>query len=647
MSSDDQFTSIQWDREDIDKDNNKEEHDSTEISNNNNKSSINPIAEEGSLESEQQSENKEPTVGTNETQELKDDKDNSEVDDQVIDKLESTHLSDETEDKRNESYESNNSNSSNNSGSTDQPSDSLLLSPPNQESKSPKESSSRNDEAGPIGSPKPSSSNDKHSSEPPQLEQEHQPKQQVVREEEEEELIETPKGYVDISYFEKYAIKTSVTHPNRDLDAASKPFISYLVTTTTNNPSILKLTKDKKPKDGEEYLSFSVRRRYGDFRYLYESLSNDFPTVMIPPLPSKLNFKYLTGDTFSSEFVHKRLHSLDRFVRFILQHKILSQLSIFHLFISDSNDWATFTSSLKIKDSGDDSGFVGKVVNEDLITETVMNFLTPSKHKKETNRDILEINDKLKKLYENLLKLDKIFSKLNKKNHELSVDYELFLNQIVKLSTREDEDAIDSNYKIFAQCLSEFSKNWDSLYRFYNETFIVTLKDSGKYIMSLTNLIQIQHNKQIDLQVLHDYLNKTKAELLSLGGNINQGAPPSPHPHNQSSGGIVNNTTQLIKDTLSTSATPHIGSSSSDSKIQKLENKIQELNKEIRKESELLTELINQIVIEFGNLQNFIKLELKNSMIALCDQNISFYQQLLQKYEELEMKLMKRLDENS
>lgn len=34
-------------------------------------------------------------------------------------------------------------------------------------------------------------------------------------------------------------------------------------------------------------------------------------------------------------------------------------------------------------------------------------------------------------------------------------------------------------------------------------------------------------------------------------------------------------------------------------------------------------------------------------MIALCDQNISFYQQLLQKYEELEMKLMKRLDENS
>lgn len=60
-----------------------------------------------------------------------------------------------------------------------------------------------------------------------------------------------------------------------------------------------------------------------------------------------------------------------------------------------------------------------------------------------------------------------------------------------------------------------------------------------------------------------------------------------------------------------------------------------------------MTELINQIVIEFGNLQNFIKLELKNSMIALCDQNISFYQQLLQKYEELEMKLMKRLDENN
>ena len=43
----------------------------------------------------------------------------------------------------------------------------------------------------------------------------------------------------------KYSIKTTVTHPNRDLDTASKPFISYLVTTTTDNPSILKLTKEK------------------------------------------------------------------------------------------------------------------------------------------------------------------------------------------------------------------------------------------------------------------------------------------------------------------------------------------------------------------------------------------------------------------
>lgn len=61
----------------------------------------------------------------------------------------------------------------------------------------------------------------------------------------EEPPIPQPTGYVDITYYEKYSIKTTVTHPNRDLDTASKPFISYLVTTTTNNPSILKLTKRK------------------------------------------------------------------------------------------------------------------------------------------------------------------------------------------------------------------------------------------------------------------------------------------------------------------------------------------------------------------------------------------------------------------
>ncbi|ODV77128.1 uncharacterized protein CANTADRAFT_8278 [Suhomyces tanzawaensis NRRL Y-17324] len=464
--------------------------------------------------------------------------------------------------------------------------------------------------------------------------------------------------------FEKYSIAATVTTPIRDVDASSKPFISYLLATTTDHPAVLKLSTLKKDPSA----TIKVRRRYGDFRILHDCLTNDYPTLLIPPMPSKLSFKYLTGDTFSTEFVHKRLHSLDRFVKFILQHKYLSQLSIFHLFISDANDWTTFTKNLKInyKDEDANGGFVNKVVNEDLITETVMNFLTPSKHKRETNKDILEINDKLKRLYENLVKLDKIFVKLNKKNHDLSIDYEQFLAQIMKLSILQlvdqnqsepstpskrtsvgENDSILNNFKIFSSSLDYFLKNWSELHHYIDESFLVALKDCAKYIASLTNLIELQHNKKIDLQVLQDYLNKARSELANLGGGGSHQHHPPPTPvMNHNSGGLVNNTTQLIKDTLSTSATAHIGSTVSDQKVQKLQQKTIQLENEIEAQTKLVNDLTHKIITEeYPNWDRFNRNELKASMLGLCDQEIKFYRGLVDNWSDVELKLVQRLDE--
>ncbi|KAG7662724.1 SNX4 [[Candida] subhashii] len=603
MSSEDQFTSIQWDRDEVNRPSNEY-------------TQFNSIEEE----TEQRSDNPPDTEADNAT-------------------INNTLASNKAESEAHADHADN---------VKDSPSNSLLLSPENNTLSAGVEAISQNE---PSAGPTVSAPN----SDTP-IESTSQAAQQILT---------TGLPPMDTSQFDEYSIKTSVSNPSRDLDAASKPFISYLVTTTTDHPSVLKLSNEKKPNEGEKYLTFSVRRRYGDFRYLYESLNNDFPTVMIPPLPSKSNFKYLTGDTFSSSFVNKRLHSLDRFIRFILQHRVLSQSSIFHLFISNSNDWATLTTSLKIKDINYDDnsgGFVNKVVNEDLITETVMNFLTPSKHKRETNRDILEINDKLKKLYENLLKLDKIFVKLNRKNHDLSTEYNLFSTQIIKLASVQQsgtnaenepakivksEESVIDNFKTFAESLNYFSKSWGELYKYMDESFLVSLKDCAKYIVNLTNLIELQHNKRIDLQVLQDYLNKTRAELSGMGGSVDGPSnrpPPNPVMSYQS-GGIVNNTTQLIKDTLSTSATPHIGSNATDNKMHKLENRVLQLENEITMQTKLVNDLTNKIITdEYPNWDRFNKTELKSSMLGLCDEQINFYKGLIDKWADVETKLTQRLD---
>lgn len=290
---------------------------------------------------------------------------------------------------------------------------------------------------------------------------------------------------------------------------------------------------------------------------------------------------------------------------------------------------------------------MNKVVNEELITEKLMNFLTSSKHKKETNRDILEINDKLKKLYENLVKLDRIFTKLNRKNRDLKSDYEQLLKQLLKISNLQngqpEDAAITSNFKIFAEALDFFLESWGLLYTYMDESFLILLRDCSKYIIGLTNLIELLHNKKIDLQVLQDYLNKSRNELGNATGQHHQSAHQT-----TSNGGIVSSTTQLIKDTISTSATSHIGSSATDAKIHKLQVKVQELENEIGLQVKLINEFTDKIINEeYPNWERFNKSELKNSMLGLCDQQIDFYKGLVDNWSDVELKLSKRLEELS
>lgn len=444
--------------------------------------------------------------------------------------------------------------------------------------------------------------------------------------------------------YAQYSIELRVSHPLSDRDGNAKLFISYLITTTTDHPSIKKLLGLKE----EGKVAIKIRRRYGDFRFLHDCLATDFPQVLVPPLPPKLNFKYLTGDTFSTAFVHKRLHSLDRFMCYLAQHKTLSQLAVFHYFVSDSGEWQTFTKTLKVVRPEDDL-FVSKVVNEDLLTETVMNFFTASKHKRETNKDMLEISDKLKKLYENLVRLEKIFSKLNRKHSDLSQDYEQFLAQVNRLgAVQGDEDGFAHNFKVFGDALLALSENWGNVHRHVDELFLVLLRDCAKYIVRFSDLIELQHNKRIDLHALQEYLVKARGDLAALGGAVHTSnvSPPTPALIGLHTGGIVSNTTQLIKDTLSTSATPHIGLSQTDGKRVKLQQKVHQLEVEIAAQTELVNNLTTRIIQEeYPSWDRFNKKQLKQLMVELCDQEIGFYKGLAESWSDVEQKLMKRLDE--
>ncbi|XP_058379782.1 sorting nexin-30 isoform X2 [Diceros bicornis minor] len=78
---------------------------------------------------------------------------------------------------------------------------------------------------------------------------------------------------------------------------------------------------------------YSVRRRYQDFDWLRNKLEESQPTHLIPPLPEKFVVKGVV-DRFSEEFVETRRKALDKFLKRITDHPVLSFNEHFHVFLT-------------------------------------------------------------------------------------------------------------------------------------------------------------------------------------------------------------------------------------------------------------------------------------------------------------------------
>ncbi|KAL0963200.1 hypothetical protein UPYG_G00351060 [Umbra pygmaea] len=78
---------------------------------------------------------------------------------------------------------------------------------------------------------------------------------------------------------------------------------------------------------------YSVRRRYQDFDWLRTKLEDSQPTHLIPPLPQKFVMKGVV-DRFSEEFVATRRKALDKFLKRVADHPVLSFNEHLNTFLS-------------------------------------------------------------------------------------------------------------------------------------------------------------------------------------------------------------------------------------------------------------------------------------------------------------------------
>lgn len=123
-----------------------------------------------------------------------------------------------------------------------------------------------------------------------------------------EDVINGDKIILSPISFQKFSV--TVGNPEKiDGGFFSKAYVIYLVTT--------------------EAFNFSVKRRYSDFEWLREIFSEQFPNLIIPPIPLK-NF----SDRFNEEFIEKRKRYLQKFIHNIDNNPILANTAIYYDFIS-------------------------------------------------------------------------------------------------------------------------------------------------------------------------------------------------------------------------------------------------------------------------------------------------------------------------
>ncbi|KAI1355449.1 hypothetical protein F5Y01DRAFT_327165 [Xylaria sp. FL0043] len=394
-------------------------------------------------------------------------------------------------------------------------------------------------------------------------------------------------------------LECTVSEPHKESDGTKDAFVSYLITTTSTFPSFQKPT-------------FTSRRRFTDFVFLSKTLSKDYPTCAVPPLPDKQRMEYVRGDRFGPDFTNRRAYSLQRFLSRITLHPVLRRAPILHTFL-ESPDWnATMRSRAGRTSVASDQGAGGVFDN---FADTFINAFTKvHKHDKR----FIEVREKSDKLDEDLAQVEKVVARVVRRETDLETDLRDLTEQFQKLVTLEP--GVESAVHGFAASIEDSAAGLRKLREHTDQNYLGSLRDMQAYSLALKSLLKAREQKQLDHEQLTEYLNKATFDRDSLAsGHGSSGALGG-------AGGFIRSKIEDVR------GVDH--EASRRERQRKLEIRIDELTTEVeraKKESEVFDEEVVKEVVDFERIK---RVELKNQFGALADAHVDFYGDIIDVWEQ-------------
>ena len=251
----------------------------------------------------------------------------------------------------------------------------------------------------------------------------------------------------------------------------------------------------------------------------------------------------------------------------------------------------------------------------DSVADTMLNAFSKV-HK--PDKRFIEVTERTAKLSEDLSHIEKIISRVARRQSDLETDYLDLATNVRKLTPLEP--AIEAPLQTFAGCVEETSRGWKGLKDHTDQNYLGSLRDMEAYIASIKSLLKTREQKQLDFEGLTDYLQKASSErdILASSNPYSHGSPLNP-------ANFIRNKVEDMRGVDHETARRD--------RQRKLDLKIEELNREVdsaKSTSEMFDE---QVVREVSDFERIKGIEFRDALGGLASENIRFYEGVLDTWE--------------
>jgi sorting nexin-4 len=251
----------------------------------------------------------------------------------------------------------------------------------------------------------------------------------------------------------------------------------------------------------------------------------------------------------------------------------------------------------------------------DNVADTMLNAFSKV-HK--PDKRFIEVTERANKLDEDLNHIEKIMTRVVRRESDLEADYKDLATNMRKLTPLEP--AIEAPLHTFAASVEDTSNGWKALKDHTDQNYLGSLRDMDAYISSVKSLLKTREQKQLDFEGLTEYLSKASSDRDTLAS------------HNAYNSGSSINPATFIRNKMEDMRGVDHETARRD-RARKLDLKIEELNREVESAKQTSEMFDEQVVREVSDFERIKGVEFRDSLGALASQHIGFYENVIEIWE--------------